>query len=118
MKIDPQHMLPAHIPFYKRRLFWGVVLFLIVSISHIYIAMKYTTDPKILWTTNISLMAFMSSAVMNSGTFGVLSTLVAYTYLLYFALCRKEINFYTLTILVILLVWSFFFTIDFLENFV
>ena len=80
--------------------------------------MKYTTDPKILWTTNISLMAFMSSAVMNSGTFGVLSTLVAYTYLLYFALCRKEINFYTLTILVILLVWSFFFTIDFLENFV
>ena len=25
MKTDPQHLLPAHLPFYRRRLFWGVI---------------------------------------------------------------------------------------------
>ena len=33
MKIDPQHLLPAHLAFYRRRLFWGVVfgIFFIIS---------------------------------------------------------------------------------------
>jgi hypothetical protein len=26
MKTDPQHMLPAHLPFYKRRWFWIIIL--------------------------------------------------------------------------------------------
>ena len=28
MKTDEQHLLPAHLAFYRRRLFWGVVFFI------------------------------------------------------------------------------------------
>jgi hypothetical protein len=36
MKTDPQHMLPAHLPFYRRRWFWAVVFFIFFVVSTLF----------------------------------------------------------------------------------
>ena len=118
MKTDPQHLLPEHVPFYKKKRFWYIVLLGITVIGPIYVSILHTTNLELVLTANISLPTFTLGAIFNSGSLGLSMSLVMYLVLLFFSLFRKRINFYTLGILIILMLWSLYFTIDFIENFV
>jgi hypothetical protein len=113
----PEHLLAAHLPFYRRRWFWAVVLLGIIFFSHLYIALKYTTDLDILLATNTSVFALTLGQIVGSWLYGIFSAIFLYVFLIYFSFFRKEINFYTLTMLVVSMIWSFVTLLNYLNNF-
>ena len=121
MKIDQQHMLPAHIPFYKRRLFWGVVLLGVFILPYTYVIYQYLGHPQL--TLFLSMLhVFIPLSLFNYllpfEYIAYTTTLILYVVLIYFSLFREKINFYMFGLLFILMIGSFFATIEFIENFV
>ena len=106
MKIDEQHLLPEHLAFYRRRWFWGVVLFLIFVINNIYIIFEYGFSLETSIFPNIIFPVLVIGGLASSETIGIASSLVLYSALLYFSLFRKTINYYTLAALIILAILS------------
>ena len=119
MKINEQHLLPAHVPFYKRKWFWGVVLFLITILPYIYILYQYSEHTQlqlILSMVNIFIPIIFFGKIFQFGYFAYIATVSLYIILLYFSLFRKTINFYALGILITLMLISFYSVIDFVNS--
>jgi len=117
MKIDPQHLLPSHLPFYRRKWFWAIILSTLIVCSHLYIALKYTADFDIILASNTSIFALMLGQLIGSWMYGIFSGISLYILLTYFSFFRKNINFYTLTILIIFIILSFVTLLNYLNNF-
>jgi hypothetical protein len=121
MKTDPQHLLPAHVQFYRRKLFWGVMLFLIFTLPYIYIIYQYSEHTQlqlILSMVNIFIPLIIFGQLFQFGYSAYIATFVLYIILLYFSLFRKKINFFVLGILFILMAGSLLAIINFVEHFV
>ena len=70
--------------------------------------MKHTTDLKILLASNTSLFALTIGQIVGSWDYGIFSAVFLYVFLFYFSFFRKKINFFTLIILMILMILSTF----------
>ncbi len=106
MKIDPQHLLPAHVPFYKGRLFWGVVLLGVFVASDTYIIIQNGFSLETLLFPAIVLPALIFGGITSSEIVGVFLSLVLYSVLLYFSFSKKEINLYSTITLIALIILS------------
>lgn len=110
MKTDSQNSSTIQLPFYQKKIFWAVVLFLIF-LSNILYTIFYTIptfdfDVETILLSNIMVPFMWFSGLVSSGNTGLFITLILYTTLLYFSFFRKQVNFLTLTILAALMVWS------------
>jgi len=117
MKIDEQHLLPAHLVFYKKKWFWFLVLLGIYITTSTYMLISYSfLGYAVFLTTDTFLPYFIFSTIVQSGYLGYGITITLYAILLYFIFFRKRINYYALSILIILMLWSFYFSIDFINS--
>jgi len=115
MKTNSQKLLPEHIPFYRRRIFWGVVLFLIALYIHVYTYIYFGTE-YILYSA-VFLPMILFDQLVQFGVFSYTATIVLYMILIYFSLFKSKINFYALGILSILMIGSLLTMVNFIENF-
>jgi hypothetical protein len=100
MKTDPQHLLPAHLPFYRRRWFWGAIVAIVFSLNNIYVVLRYGLSLKTVLFANIIFPTLLFSEITSSEIIGISSSLILYTTLLYFSFFRKKVNFYAIAILI------------------
>jgi hypothetical protein len=106
MKTDPQHLLAAHVPFYRRRWFWAVVLFLITILPYIYVTLQYYESSYLvlfLVMVNMSIPLSIFDYFLQYEYAAFMATIITYSTLLYFALFRNKINFYALLVLMSLM---------------
>jgi multidrug transporter EmrE-like cation transporter len=117
MRIDPQHLLPAHVPFYKRKLFWAVVLFLVFITVPAYIKLIYNFDGyEIFLTANIFFLMLLLTSPLQTPYAIYGSILIIYSTLIYLIFFQKKVNFYALGILITLILLSFYATISFINS--
>jgi hypothetical protein len=117
METDPQHLLPAHVPFYQRKLFWAIILFLIFIGAPVYIKIAYHfTGYEIFLTTNIFFLMLVLTSSLKT-VYAIYGTIfIIYSILIYLTFFRKKINFFALVILISLMLLSFFAAINFVNG--
>jgi len=99
-------MLPAHIPFYKRRLFWGVVLLGVFIASDTYTMIQNGFSLDTILFPVIVLPALIFGGITSSEIVGVILSLSLYSVLLYLSFSKKEINLYSTITLLALMILS------------
>ncbi len=114
METNAQKLLPEHIPFDRKRIFWGVVLFLTALYIHIY-TYAYLGVEYILYST-VFLPMILFDQLIQFGEGSYTATIILYTTLIYFSLFRSKINFYVLGILIILILVSFYSMLNFINS--
>jgi hypothetical protein len=106
MKTDPQHMLPAHLPFYRRRWFWAVVFFIFFVISTTLFMLSIIADIQSNYTSTFiqkiddALLSFGSSLFMLYGFkigiiygyFGTITYFILMTFLGYKTFQRNQVS--------------------------